>query len=303
MADKPNATSGSAGQPQVTMIGGYRLRTLLQTGASSQVYEVVEPSSNRHLAMKVLLPEHSAKPDHRRTLFHEAEIGIKMRHENVINILKVDKDAQTPHFIMEFFPSGSLRGRVMSKEPKDKEFLKLNARKIFKQMATGLAYMNANGYVHCDVKVDNVLVNALGQTKIIDFAITKRIKTGALAKFFHRKKKPQGTPSFMAPEQIRDEMLDGRADVYSFAATWYEILCGRPPFRATTQQDLLRKHLVEKPVGANSFNDDITPEFSNYLLKMLSKKREDRPEGFHQVLMDTRKLRILKSIADESDEN
>lgn len=285
-----------------TMIGGYKLRSLLQTGAVSQVYEVVEPTSHRHFAMKVLLPEHAEKPEIRRVLFHEADVGIKMRHENVINILKVNKDPHTPHFIMEFFPSGSLRTRLMSRDPKDKEFVKINSRKIFKQMATGLAYMNASGYVHCDVKVDNVLVNALGQTKIIDFAITKKIKKGFFEKLFHRKGKPQGTPSFMSPEQIRDEMLDGRADIYSFGATWYELTTGRPPFRATSQSDLLRKHLTEKPSPLFSYNDDVTEEFSNFILSMLAKKKEDRPENFHKILIDMKKIRIFKSIADEADE-
>jgi serine/threonine protein kinase len=286
-----------------TMIGGYRLRSLLQTGAVSQVYEVVEPTSHRHFAMKVLLPEHADKSEVRKVLFHEADVGIKMRHENVINILKVNKDPATPHFIMEFFPSGSLRTRLISRDPKDKEFIKINSRKIFKQMATGLAYMNASGFTHCDVKADNVLVNALGQTKIIDFAITKKMKKGFLEKLFHRKGKPQGTPSFMSPEQIRDEMLDGRADIYSFAATWYELTTGRPPFRATSQAELLRKHLGEKPAPLIAYNDDVTEEFSNFILKMLSKKKEDRPENFHQILMDIRKIRIFKSIADEADED
>ncbi|HEY2785985.1 MAG TPA: protein kinase, partial [Fimbriiglobus sp.] len=139
-------------------IGGYRLRSLLQTGQSSQVFEVIEPHSFRHFAMKILLPEHVNKPDKLRELFHEAAVGTKMRHENVINILKVNRDKQNPHFIMEFFPSGSLRTRLQSRDPKDKEFIKENARKIFRQVATGLAYMNANDFVHCDVKPDNLLV-------------------------------------------------------------------------------------------------------------------------------------------------
>ncbi len=286
-----------------TTIGGYKLRSLLQTGAVSQVYEVVEPTSHRHFGMKVLLPEHADKSDVRKVLFHEAEVGIKMRHENVINILKISRDPQTPHFIMEYFPSGSLRTRLLSRDPKDKEFVKVNSRKIFKQMATGLAYMNASGYVHCDVKADNVLVNALGQTKIIDFAITKKIKKGFFEKLFHKKGKPQGTPSFMSPEQIRDEMLDGRADIYSFAATWYELTTGRPPFRATSQADLLRKHLAEKPSSLIAYNNDVTEEFSKFILTMLEKKKENRPENFHKILIDMKKIRIFKSIADEADED
>ncbi|QEL18482.1 serine/threonine protein kinase [Limnoglobus roseus] len=286
-----------------TTINGYKLRSLLQTGAVSQVYEVVEPTSHRHFAMKVLLPEQADNKQHRAQLFHEAEIGIKMRHENVINILKVSKDMQTPHFIMEFFPSGSLRPRLLSRDPKDKEFIKVNSRKIFKQMATGLAYMNAGGYVHCDVKADNVLVNALGQTKIIDFAITKKMKKGFFEKLFGGKEVREGTKSYMSPEQILRQPLDGRSDVYSFGATWYELATGRQPFRAASQDELLQKHLREKPAPLTMYNDDVTPEFSNFVLKMMEKKKENRPDNFHKILMDMKKMRIFKSIADEAEED
>src|SRR4051812_49936310 len=96
-------------------IGGYKLRSLLQTGQTSQVFEVVEPHSNRHFAMKVLLPEAASDPEQRKTLFNEAEVGVKLAHQNVIRIFKVNRSPETPHFIMEFFPSGSLRLRLQAK--------------------------------------------------------------------------------------------------------------------------------------------------------------------------------------------
>src|SRR6266568_590855 len=98
------------------LIGGYKLRTLLQTGQTSQVFEVVEPTSNRHFAMKLLLPEAASQSEHRKCLFNEAEVGIKLAHQNVIRIYKVNRSAETPHFIMEFFPSGSLRLRLQGKD-------------------------------------------------------------------------------------------------------------------------------------------------------------------------------------------
>ena len=283
------------------IIGGYKLRSLMQTGQVSQVFEVVEPQSNRHFAMKILLPEHATDAEVRRSLFNEVSIGIKMRHENVINILKLNKAEKTPHFIMEYFPSGSIRTRLMSKDEKDKVFLKNNAKKIFKQIATGLAYMNSCGFVHCDVKADNILVNALGQTKIIDFAISKPIKKGFLAKMMHRRGKPQGTPSFMSPEQIQSLMLTGSADIYSYGAMLYEVVTGRPPFRGSSIKEILRKHLVEVPPSPQNLNDDVTDDFGNFVVKLLAKKPEDRPENFHRVLMDLRALRVFKSI-NESDE-
>ncbi len=284
------------------VIGGYKLRGLLYPGQRSQVFEVIEPSSGRHFAMKLLLPEYAKSKVDRANLFHEAEIGIKMRHENVINILKVNKAPANPHFIMEFFPAGSLRARLLSKDPRDKEFLKVNAKKIFKQVATGLAYMNASGVVHCDVKPDNILVNGLVQTKIIDFAIAKRIEKGFFAKMFHRRRKPQGTPSFMAPEQIQDHLLDGRADVYGFGATLYDLTTGRPPFRGASMNELLRKHLVEKPSTPVAYNPDITDEFAAIVLKCLAKKKEDRFANFHEVLIELKKVKVFKSVPEAEEE-
>jgi eukaryotic-like serine/threonine-protein kinase len=271
------------------VIGGYRLRRLLQTGQVSQVFEVVEPSSNRHFAMKLLLPEAANKTEVRTNLFHEAEVGIKMRHENVIRIVKVNRTKEAPHFIMEFFPSGSMRNRILQK---DWKFIKENVRKIFKGAATGLAYMHANGWVHCDVKADNLLVNQLGDVRIIDFAISKKIVKGLARLFSRRAKKAQGTMSFMSPEQIRGEWLDGRADIYSLGATMYELLTGRPPFRGQSGQDLLNKHIRDKPDSPVVYNKELTDEMGKMILKMLAKKKEDRFPSCHEVLMTLRKTRI-----------
>ncbi len=287
------------------MIGGYRIKNQVgSAGQFSQVYEVIEPNSNRHFAMKVLLPEHADNSEHRRMLFHEADVGIKMRHENVINIIKVSKSEATPHFIMEYFPSGSLGGRLRSKDPRDKEFLKTQAKKIFKQVATGLAYMNASGYVHCDMKPDNILVNALGQAKIIDFAIAKKIiKPTFFSKMFRKKRRPMGTHSYMSPEQIKDDMLDGRADIYSYGITIYELAAGRPPFRGASKQEILGKHFLEKPASPIGYNADITDDFSAFVLKLLAKNPEDRPKTFHQVLIDLKKIKVFKSVHDEPEDD
>lgn len=278
------------------VLDGYKLRSMLQTGQTSQVFEVVEIKSNRHFAMKLLLPEAAEKPEHRRALFNEAEVGVKLTHQNVIRIVKVNKAKETPHFIMEFFPSGSLRLRLQAK---DFAFIKEHARKIFKGAATGLAYMNAMGYVHRDVKPDNILVNSIGDTKMIDFAISRKIVTG-IAAWFHRRGRPQGTPSFMSPEQIRDEIVDGRADIYSYACTLFELTTGRPPFRGNSQNDLLGRHFAEKPAPPSAYNNDLTDEFSAFVLKMLAKKKTDRPANFHEVLIELQKVKqIYKSVQEK----
>lgn len=283
------------------IIGGYKLRGLLHTGRESQVWEVVEPTSNRHFAMKVLLPEFADSKAERNKLFNDAEIGMKLRHENVVHVVKVNRGTGTPHFIMEYFASGSIRRRLISKDPKDKEFLRVNAKKIFKQTATGLAYMNASKFVHRDVKPDNIMCNALGQTKIIDFAISAPLQSGFFANMFRKRKAPEGTASYMSPEQIRCELLDGRSDVYSLGITWYEVVTGRPPFRGASIGDLYGKHFREKPQLPSQLNPEVTDEFGKLVLKMLEKKREDRHKSFHEVLMDLKKVKVFKSDKEDED--
>jgi eukaryotic-like serine/threonine-protein kinase len=275
------------------IIGDYRLVKCKGSGQSSQVWEVVELSSHRHFAMKLLLPEKIADAESRRMLFHEAEVGKKLAHPNVIRITHLSKDPKTPYFVMEYFPAGSLKARLLGK---DLAFIKARAHSIFKQAATGLAYMNASGWVHRDVKPDNLLVSEGGELRLIDFALALRIqKPSIFTKLFGPRGKSKGTRSYMSPEQIRNLPLDQRADIYSFGATAYELVTQRPPFRAASEQELLQKHIIEKPIAPQSHNPDVTDEFSTLILRMLSKKREDRPRDFHEILMAMKNMRIFKS--------
>jgi serine/threonine protein kinase len=277
------------------VIEGYRLAKHMATGQSSQVWEVVELSSHRHFAMKLLLPEKVDSPEHRRTLFHEAEVAQKLTHQNIIKIVKVIRDPKTPCFVMEFFPAGSLKARLIAKQS---QFLREKLPDLLKQAATALAFTNAKGWVHRDVKPDNFLANSAGELRLIDFALATRIqKPSLLGSLFGKKQKTMGTRSYMSPEQIRGQALDGRADVYSFGATCYELVTGRPPFRAATAQDLLNKHIHEKPISPQNYNPEVTEEFARLVLQMLGKKREDRPRDFHEILMALRGLRVFVADA------
>jgi len=277
------------------IVAGYRLVKLLGNGQTSQVWEVVEPTSSRHFAMKVLSDNDSSNSAARDALFHEAAVGIQMAHPNVIKIFSVSKEKVSPHYIMEYFPAGSLKARLQRKEF---DFLRTNMRSIVKQAATGLAYVNASGWVHCDIKPDNFLINASCELRIIDFALAKKVETESfLSKLFRRKAIIQGTRSYMSPEQILGQPLDGRADVYSFGATVYELVTNRPPFRGASEKDLLRKHLSEPAVSPQVANAELTDEFSKLLLRMLAKKKDDRPASFHEVMMALNPMRIYKNEA------
>jgi serine/threonine protein kinase len=274
------------------VIGNYKLLKHMATGQTSQVWEVVEQSSGRHFAMKLLLPEKVQNQPDRAFLLHEAEVGQKLAHPNIIRITFIERSPKNPYFIMEFFPSGSVKARMLRKET---EFLRERTQDILKQAATAFAFMNAKGWVHRDIKPDNLLVNSAGDVKVIDFAIAKRVeKPSFFSWLFRRKGKVQGTRSYMSPEQIRGQPLDGRSDVYSFGCLAYELVTGKTPFRANSAQELLTKHIVEKPVSPAQLNPEVTKEFADLVLRMLGKKKEERPRDFHEVLMTLRNLKVYK---------
>ena len=275
------------------IIDGYKLVNCMMTGQTSQVWEVVEVSSGRHFAMKLLLPEKLTDADMRKAMWHEASVGKELAHQNIIRIHYVGRDAKNPFYVMEYFPAGSLKIRLIRKQY---DFIRERIHSIFKQAAIGLAYMNASGWVHRDVKPDNMLVNSAGDLRIIDFALAQRIQRRSLfSKLFRKKPTVMGTRSYMSPEQIRGEPLDSRADIYSFGASAYELTTYRPPFRGISAQELLQKQIVEKPTSPQIYNPDLTDEFAALVLKMLSKKREDRPETFHDVLKSLNIMRIYKT--------
>jgi serine/threonine-protein kinase len=272
-----------------TQIDDYRLINLMMTGQTSQVWEVAELGSGRHFALKMLLPEHAHSLQQRHFLFHEGEVGRDVVHPKIIKMLTVIKDSKHPYLIMEFFPSVNLKLRLMHKEEAIKEHL----QGIIEQTATALAYMHERGWVHRDVKPDNILMNSAGDIRMIDFALAQRISK----KRKFRKGKVMGTRSYMSPEQIRGEGLDPRADLYSFGITIYELMTFRPPFRASNAQELLSKQILEKPTPPQIYNPEISDEMSDLIMRMLSKKREDRPLDFHTFLAKFRGMRLFKASA------
>jgi len=271
------------------IIDDYKLVKHMATGQTSQVWEVVEMGSSRHLAMKLLLPEKMNDPENHFFLIHEAEVGLKLAHPNVIRIFKMSRRKENPYFVMEFFPAGSIRVRLMRK---DQQFIEEKTIDLLRQIATGMAFMNAEGYVHRDLKPDNVLVNAAGEVKIIDFALAYQVPS-FFSRLFGGKGKPQGTRSYMSPEQIRCEVLDGRADIYSFGCMAFEMVTGRTPFRGATANEILNKQLRELPTNPKTVNPKVNKQFGDFIMRTMAKKREDRPRDFHEVLMALKTMRAF----------
>jgi serine/threonine protein kinase len=270
------------------------------TGQTSQVWEAIQEGTGRRYALKMLLPERAREPEHRKYIDTEAKVGKLLQHPKIIKVFEYFREKENPHFVMEFFPGANLKVRIMhvwssaggalrdvERDRKKSEFIITSAAQIIEQSAEALAYMHDKGWLHKDVKPDNILVNGVGEVRLIDFALAERIN-----KWFGGRGPVQGTRSYMSPEQIRNEKLDQRADSYSFACTMFEMLTGRPPFRADSPKSLLEKHLYEKARTPRSLNPALTAEVDDLIMQMLSKDRKDRLDNMHEFLAKFRGMKI-----------
>ena len=272
-------------------IGGYRVVRVIHPGATSMVMEVVQDSTQKRFALKQLLASRAEDPEERKTFENEAKIGMEMRHPNLVRVYEYVKDPVQPYFVMDYFPGYHLKLPIA--RPSVYPLPKAQLHRIMTQAATALAYMHDKGWTHRDVKPENILANKSGEARVIDYALAMRPLSG-LRKLFGGKIPRQGTPSYIAPEQIRCEPPTPLADIYSFGITCYELACGRPPFRANSLQELLNKHLQERPTAITMHNKLVTQEFSDLILKMIMKRPADRLASLHAFLTRFRSVRVFQ---------
>jgi len=269
-------------------LGPYRLARLIRLGSTCQVWEGIKDDGN-HYALKVLRPEQRGNKEEIAFLKHEYEIASTLNHKNVIKIVEYVTDADTPFIVLELFSEINLK-QALRRGPEPIAFM---LSSIIEQSVESLYYLHSKGYVHCDIKPDNLLINREGLVKLIDFTIAKKIRTG-IGKLFGGRNKVEGTRSYMSPEQIRGQSLDPRSDIYSLGCMMYELLVGKPPFTGNTPNDLLSKHLTATPPSVLVTNDNVTPEFNNVIKSLMAKKAEDRPQSMWDVLKTVRATPIFK---------
>ena len=179
--------------------------------------------------------------------------------------------------------------------------LQVRIGRLFEQLCQALGYLHAQGWVHRDVKPDNILFNKSSELRLIDFSLTTRA-AGAMSQLISGKGKViQGTRTYISPETILKAPPSPQADIYSLGVTLFEVLAGEPPFRGTSPDDLLKKHLTSAAPPPSAFNDNVTPEMDRFVLKMLAKKTKDRYKNTSEMLAEFRNIKPFKEDAAERD--
>lgn len=272
-------------------IGSYRIIRVILPGQNSTVMEVAQEGTGKRFALKQLLESKAVDASERRLFEAEAKIGLEFSHPNLIRVYEYVKDKNGPYFVMDYFPSDHLR-LIINKRDKV-EWMRPRLHRIITQVMQALAYMHDKGWVHRDVKPENILVNRTGEVRLIDYALAKKVTSG-LTKLISGKPPREGTYSYIAPEVIRREPPACSADIYSLGITCYELACGRPPFRANSPMELLNKHLKEQPMPPEIHEPTITPDFSALVMGMIRKKAAERPASMQEVLSKFRTIRVYK---------
>ncbi len=287
--DTPQCEVRSVAQGSPGYLGPYRLLNVVHTGHAGQIWQAYDDAHQRIVGIKTLLEKARKDREQLHYMHVEYAVGSKLKHPHVIETYSLDTDRGQPYLAMEWFSAPNMKQRLLQN---GKGMARL-IPKIIDQAADALAYFNQLGWVHRDIKPDNFLVADDGTVKLIDFALAKRARHGLL-KWFSRRSKIQGTKSYMSPEQIRGQALDGRADLYSFACTVYELVSGKPPFTGSSVNDLLNKHLKQPPPSLEAAQPNVTTAFSQLIRKSMAKDPNARPKSVGDFLQEFRMIRVFR---------
>src|SRR5439155_1223775 len=220
----------------------YAIDRELGRGGMATVYVAQDRRHGREVAVKVLRPDVAAAIGAERFL-REITIAARLTHPHVLPLLDSGQAAGALYYVMPYVRGESLRQRLA----REGRLALKDALRIARELGAGLDYAHREGFIHRDVKPENVLL-ADGHAVIADFGIARAICQSCDGDNVTEVGLTIGTPEYMSPEQAAgDRDLDGRSDVYSLACVIYETLAGEPPFGGASARAIMAKHLSEPP--------------------------------------------------------
>jgi YVTN family beta-propeller protein len=222
------------------VFAGYRIEAVAGRGGMGVVYRATERALDRTVALKLITPALAGDPEFRARFTRESRAAASIEHPNVIPIFAAGSEQDVLFIAMRFVDGEDLRGLLRREGP----LAPWRAVRIVAQVADALDAAHERGLVHRDVKPANVLLTAGGHAYLTDFGLTKRAGDATQAS---RGDGWVGTLGYTAPEQIRGERVDARADVYALGCLLYAAVTGRPPFDADSDEAVLYNHLHAEP--------------------------------------------------------
>jgi YVTN family beta-propeller protein len=223
------------------VFAGHRIEDVAGRGGMGVVYRATELALDRHVALKLITPALAGDPDFRTRFVRESRAAASIEHPNVIPIFSAGEEQDVLYISMRFVDGEDLRALLRREGPLEPR----RAARIVAQIAAALDAAHARGLVHRDVKPANILLTPNDHAYLTDFGLIKRVGEGATQ--LSRPGGWVGTLGFVAPEQIRGERVDARADVYALGSVLFNALTGSPPFAADTDAAIVWRHLHDDP--------------------------------------------------------
>jgi WD40 repeat protein len=251
-------------------VPGYEILGELGRGGMGVVYKAQQLGLKRLVALKMILAGAHAGADSLERFRREAEAIARLQHPNIVQVHEVGEHNGLPFFSLELCEGGSLAAKLKGTPLPARE-----AAQLVVTLAGAVGAAHQRGVIHRDLKPGNVLLTADGTPKITDFGLAKKLdeaagqtQSGAIL----------GTPSYMAPEQAGGKMkeIGPATDVYALGAILYELLTGRPPFKAANSLDTLLLVMEQEPVAPRQLQPQVPRDLETICLKCLQKDSSKR---------------------------
>ncbi|MBM4163552.1 MAG: serine/threonine protein kinase [Lentisphaerae bacterium] len=259
-------------------LGHFLLLKVIGLGGMGGVYQAHDEVLNRQVAIKVMRKSLGDNLAFSETFLREAQAAARINHPNIVQIHAFGMEKGQPYIVMELVLGGGLEKLMAGGVPLDQALV----MGIGKQVAEGLRHASDEGMVHGDVKPENILLFEGNVAKLVDFGLASVSGTAS--------NEIWGTPYYIAPEKVRRQKTDHRADIYSLGGTLYHAMAGRPPFDGPDANAVVRARFAEPLKPLVDVRPDIDPEVSAIITRMLQVEPGRRYPTYGSLLSDMRRV-------------
>jgi serine/threonine-protein kinase len=266
----------------------YRLVEELGEGGMGVVWRARDSHLEREVALKVLPAGSLADSVARKRFRREALALSRINHPCIETVHDFDTQEGVDFLVMEYIPGLTLAEKIRQGPLPAAEVTRLG-----EQLAEGLAAAHTEGVLHRDLKPQNILLRPDGRLKILDFGLATLLPpVGELsyAETLTRTQTAMGTPPYMAPEQLQNEPVDHRTDIFAVGDVLYEMATGRRSFVGETLPQLTESILHQAPVSPRALNLRVSPELEQIILKCLEKNPSNRYQSAQEIAIDLRRI-------------